>query len=87
MKRLLDIRAMNYICTTPKWILRSFSASDSGSLSQHYNKGKVTDTKDPTSQNNESVAVTSDMKEYGGPSGPEPTRYGDWEKNGRCYDF
>ncbi|MDE1907276.1 MAG: DUF1674 domain-containing protein [Rhodospirillales bacterium] len=26
-------------------------------------------------------------KEIGGPSGPEPTRYGDWEKNGRCSDF
>jgi hypothetical protein len=25
--------------------------------------------------------------EIGGPSGPEPTRYGDWEKNGRCIDF
>ena len=26
-------------------------------------------------------------KEIGGPSGPEPTRYGDWEKKGICYDF
>ncbi|MCH8105613.1 MAG: DUF1674 domain-containing protein [Proteobacteria bacterium] len=26
-------------------------------------------------------------EEYGGPKGPEPTRYGDWEKNGRCIDF
>jgi hypothetical protein len=26
-------------------------------------------------------------KEIGGPSGPEPTRYGDWERNGRCSDF
>jgi hypothetical protein len=25
--------------------------------------------------------------EYGGPKGREPTRYGDWEKNGRCIDF
>ena len=25
--------------------------------------------------------------EHGGPKGPEPTRYGDWEKNGRCIDF
>ncbi|MBI3517134.1 MAG: DUF1674 domain-containing protein [Proteobacteria bacterium] len=25
--------------------------------------------------------------ERGGPSGPEPTRYGDWERNGRCSDF
>lgn len=26
-------------------------------------------------------------EEIGGPKGPEPTRYGDWEKNGRCIDF
>jgi hypothetical protein len=25
--------------------------------------------------------------EIGGPKGPEPTRYGDWEVNGRCTDF
>lgn len=25
--------------------------------------------------------------EVGGPKGLEPTRYGDWEANGRCYDF
>lgn len=26
-------------------------------------------------------------EEIGGPKGPEPTRYGDWEKGGRCIDF
>jgi hypothetical protein len=25
--------------------------------------------------------------EIGGRKGPEPTRYGDWEKEGRCVDF
>ncbi len=25
--------------------------------------------------------------ETGGPTGPEPTRYGDWERKGRCIDF
>lgn len=25
--------------------------------------------------------------ETGGPKGPDPTRYGDWERNGRCIDF
>jgi hypothetical protein len=25
--------------------------------------------------------------EFGGRDGPEPTRFGDWEKNGRCIDF
>ena len=27
------------------------------------------------------------VPEIGGPPGPEPTRYGDWEKGGRCTDF
>ncbi len=26
-------------------------------------------------------------REIGGRDGPDPTRYGDWEKNGRCIDF
>jgi hypothetical protein len=26
-------------------------------------------------------------KEIGGPEGPEPTRYGDWERKGRVSDF
>jgi len=25
--------------------------------------------------------------EIGGPKGPEPTRFGDWERAGRCIDF
>ena len=27
------------------------------------------------------------VKEIGGPSGPEPTRYGDWELKGKVSDF
>ncbi len=27
------------------------------------------------------------VKEIGGSDGPDPTRYGDWEKAGRCIDF
>nr|WP_248642628.1 MULTISPECIES: succinate dehydrogenase assembly factor 4 [Thermomonas] len=26
-------------------------------------------------------------EEHGGRGGLDPTRYGDWEKNGRCIDF
>ena len=33
------------------------------------------------------VPETPKPKEIGGPKGPEPTRYGDWERNGRCIDF
>jgi hypothetical protein len=32
-------------------------------------------------------AVKAAVAEIGGPSGPEPTRFGDWEKKGRCIDF
>ena len=29
----------------------------------------------------------SGQKEIGGPAGPEPTRYGDWERKGIASDF
>jgi hypothetical protein len=32
-------------------------------------------------------AAQEKPKESGGPKGPEPTRYGDWEKNGIASDF
>tara|TARA_B100000575_G_C23062788_1_gene611906 strand:- start:982 stop:1152 length:171 start_codon:yes stop_codon:yes gene_type:complete len=31
--------------------------------------------------------VVPSPKEVNGPTGPEPTRYGDWEQKGRCTDF
>ena len=31
--------------------------------------------------------ISQKKKEIGGPQGPEPTRYGDWEKKRICYDF
>ncbi len=32
-------------------------------------------------------AAQAAPKEIGGRKGPDPTRYGDWEKKGRCIDF
>ncbi len=37
----------------------------------------------PKHKKNPALAID----EIGGPSGPEPTRYGDWERKGRCVDF
>lgn len=31
--------------------------------------------------------ANSAAKEFGGPKGPEPTRYGDWENKGIASDF
>ena len=45
----------------------------------------------PVSEKNrntiERTRPTGGEEEIGGPPGPEPTRFGDWEKKGRCIDF
>lgn len=33
------------------------------------------------------MALIKKVEEIGGPPGPEPTRYGDWQFNGRVTDF
>jgi hypothetical protein len=33
------------------------------------------------------AAAVEHPTEIGGPKGLEPTRYGDWERAGRCVDF
>lgn len=33
------------------------------------------------------AAAKDKAAEIGGPKGPEPTRYGDWERGGICVDF
>ena len=33
------------------------------------------------------MAAEGKAKELGGPSGPEPTRFGDWERKGIASDF
>jgi hypothetical protein len=38
-------------------------------------------------QAQEQAEAAGTSKEVGGPSGPEPTRYGDWEKKGLTSDF
>ncbi|KAI5657693.1 hypothetical protein M9H77_26486 [Catharanthus roseus] len=38
-------------------------------------------------ENEDGDHVNKETGEIGGPRGPEPTRYGDWERKGRCSDF
>lgn len=44
--------------------------------------GKPADADTPSTADDEQRP-----KEIGGRKGPDPTRFGDWEKNGRCIDF
>jgi hypothetical protein len=41
----------------------------------------------PTAEPAPQPAVQKPPREIGGRDGPEPTRFGDWEKAGRCIDF
>jgi hypothetical protein len=42
---------------------------------------------DPDTESAETKPAVGKPREIGGPKGPEPTRYGDWERAGRCIDF
>ncbi len=57
------------------------SAKDDQNPDQQSSESKPEDVE----INKEEEAVRP--KEYGGPRGLEPTRYGDWERKGRCIDF
>jgi hypothetical protein len=71
-------------------------ASQSAVVLRESTEGKSgtesTDTEHPPSATRPDGTATAQAPkqpagEKGGPKGPEPTRYGDWEKGGRCFDF
>ena len=69
--------------------------SETGSI-QKKNAAAVTSVTDDASISRDAVddsipfadaSGSAQPRELGGPAGPDPTRYGDWERNGRCIDF
>ena len=48
---------------------------------------KTQNQEQPEAQKDQAEHSSNLPKEHGGPKGPEPTRYGDWEQNGKCVDF
>jgi hypothetical protein len=60
---------------TPQIIGQSDAPTDANALPDG-----ATPAKDP-------AQATPEPVEIGGRKGPDPVRYGDWEKNGRCIDF
>ncbi len=66
-------------------VLRSFTnQSIRDEMSKSENSDKQERVEADETERNEAEKTPS---EVGGPKGKEPTRYGDWEKNGRCIDF
>ena len=51
------------------------------------NKAQIDDSKPDSDTDQAKVEPAERPKEIGGRGGLDPTRYGDWEKAGRCIDF
>ncbi len=57
---------------------------DNSKSSKNTEADRVDDTNDTATARRKG---TKPAKEIGGRDGPDPTRFGDWEKAGRCIDF
>ena len=64
--------------TAPVVMNKSSKKSQTRLTRRQLAKNKVSDAADSS---------LAPEKEINGPKGPEPTRYGDWEKKGKCVDF
>lgn len=58
-------------------------------MSEHHHRSSepASDEKNLSVQPSQIEEKTAIVEEIGGPEGLEPTRYGDWERKGRCIDF
>lgn len=57
------------------------------SIDDPKNKAEVDDSKPESEADDNATEDCAQPKEIGGRGGLDPTRYGDWEKAGRCIDF
>ncbi len=48
---------------------------------------KAEASQSPAAKPEDAKPASDQPKEAGGPKGLEPTRFGDWERDGRCVDF
>lgn len=82
------------------WLLKFFHggrssvgrATDCGSVGRRFDPGRSPQPlsilmEELMKNQDDPKKEDEDNEEIGGQKGPEPTRYGDWEKNGRATDF
>jgi hypothetical protein len=63
--------------------LADFGVESMNAPQENQSRPEPSQTVEPAPQ----PAVQKPPREIGGRDGPEPTRFGDWEKSGRCIDF
>ena len=69
-------------CTTYTWQTSPKGRTPTGKLDDDAHPDAEKQPLKPWPNN-----VNPHTGEINGPSGPEPTRYGDWERKGKCVDF
>lgn len=79
--------ASRLICSSAQRPQESVNKDRQESLDKNLQNQKNEEDKDGDDEDGDELDLNEDTGEIGGPKGLEPTRYGDWEKNGRCYDF
>lgn len=70
----------------------ALNCSESGKINEEQRRPSKDKSEHPSHVAQNAVAPRHDLpatpaQENGGQKGPDPTRYGDWEKKGRCTDF
>jgi hypothetical protein len=51
------------------------------------NQARIEPLSEPALEQAAAPVPAAALREVGGRTGPEPTRFGDWELRGRCIDF
>lgn len=71
--------------SAPRFTQRQVPARDADSGGQAPAEGRGRAAETPAVDG--AAGRRGSQVEIGGPKGPDPTRYGDWELKGRCIDF
>ncbi|GKC14344.1 succinate dehydrogenase assembly factor 4, mitochondrial [Tanacetum coccineum] len=75
------------ISTSPETLPNINNQNEQDPIKQTQNHENENEQEEEDDLEGDEPDMNKDTGEIGGPKGPEPTRYGDWERNGRCSDF
>jgi len=69
------------------WHNSTMPGANTNSRTSSKSTDKFDEHVEPDGASLKSASEAVRPREIGGRIGPDPTRFGDWEKNGRCIDF
>ncbi|KAM7268847.1 hypothetical protein ACFE04_011013 [Oxalis oulophora] len=88
---LSNLTTRSFCCSTTKHRqeMHNNSKEEKPTIEDQNNVAQLQQNQDKEVEEGESGGdfVNKETGEIGGPRGKEPTRFGDWERNGRCSDF